>query len=88
MFGEVEATEPETLSVLLVAPALACVIVPETGPAGAVDLRRTLTCVPSEPSIEGVRLRLGKKLVPSELISKLAGAVTVTVAVRLLPLTA
>jgi hypothetical protein len=87
MCGALDATVPATLTFFVVAPVLAWVMLPDTDPTGALDLMRTLIWVPSEPSIAGVRVRLEENVVPSKLISKFAGAVTVTAEVRLLPLT-
>jgi hypothetical protein len=81
------ATVPLTATVWFVAPVLDTVILPEAAPTGAVALMRTETVVaPSEPPLT-VKLRESAKLVPSIDTSKLAGAATVTLSVRLAPLT-
>jgi hypothetical protein len=80
-------TVPLTATVWLVAPVLDTVILPEAAPTGAVALMRTETVVtPSEPPLT-LKLRTSAKLVPSVDTSKLAGAATVTLPVRLAPLT-
>ena len=80
-------TVPLAASVWLAAPALDTVTLPETGPLGAVAAIRTEIVVDATDPLLWVSVREVKKFVPSADTSKLAGAVIVTLLVRLDPLT-
>ena len=79
-------TVPLAASVWLAAPALNTVTLPETEPLGAVAAIRTEIVVDATDPLLWLRVREVKKFVPSVETSKLAGASTMTFAVRFAPL--
>jgi hypothetical protein len=80
-------TVPLAASVWLAAPALDTVTLPETEPSGAVAAIRTEIVVDAADPLLWVSVREVEKFVPSVETSKLAGASTMTFAVRFAPLT-
>jgi hypothetical protein len=80
------ATAPVTATERPAAPAAATAISPETVPGEAEAERRAEIVAETEPLL-GASVRVAKKFAPSVDTSKLAGAVTVTLPVRLDPVT-
>ncbi len=82
-----EPTTPEAGSVLSAAPSELMRILPETAPLVAVAAIRTEMVVVATEPLLAVKVRETAKLAPSVETSKLAGAVIMTLPVRLVPLT-